>query len=225
MSRKRRGDALPRLVVGLIVIAAGVIFWLDHLGTIDARDYLELWPLAAIVMGLAHLPHRKWVGAVIWIAIGIYFGMPLIGLRHLQFWRIIGLWPLMISAGGAMLVVQALRGAKRETSLRAVAVMAGNVRKIGAQFKGGEAVAVMGGCELDFSAATIAGEAVLDVLAFWGGIIIRVPRSWDVVGHVTPILGGYEDKTETAPAGAPRLIVRGAVIGGGIDVRNPRENG
>src|SRR5262245_37052132 len=102
--------------------------------------------------------------------------------------------------------------------------MAGNVRKVGAQFKGGEVVAVMGGCDVDLSAASIAGEAVLDVLAFWGGIGIRVPRGWEVVDRVTPILGGFDDRSDDAPAGAPRLVLRGAVIGGGIDVRHPKES-
>src|SRR5262249_32954025 len=80
------------------------------------------------------------------------------------------------------------------------------------------------GCELDFSSATIDGEAALDVLAFWGGIGIKVPRGWQVVWRVTALLGGYEDKTTAAPAGAPRLIIRGTAIMGGIDVRPPAES-
>jgi len=35
--RKRRSE---RLVFGLLVLGAGVIFWLDQMGTINARDYL-----------------------------------------------------------------------------------------------------------------------------------------------------------------------------------------
>src|SRR5213075_1970970 len=111
-----------------------------------------------------------------------------------------------------------------EHSFSATAVMAGNVRKVGGQFKGGEAVAVMGGCDLDFTAAAINGEAVLDVLAFWGGIGVHVPRGWKVIRRVTALLGGYEDKTTAAPEGAPRLIIRGSAIMGGIDVRHPKEN-
>ena len=63
------------------------------------------------------------------------------------------------------------------------------------------------------------------MLAFWGGIGVTVPRQWSVVNRVTPILGGYEDRTSSAPDGAPRLIIRGSAIMGGIEVRNPKENG
>lgn len=226
MARDLKNDPpLPRLVFGLAVLAAGVIFWLDRIGYIrDARDYLQWWPLALIVLALTNLPYRRWFSAAFWTVVGTYFLLPLLGLPRFHIWRIIGLWPLIISAGGAALIVQALRSAHRPSSFRAVAVMGGNVRKVGAQFKGGEALAVMGGCDLDFSTSTIAGEAIIDVLAFWGAIAIKVPRGWRVVDEVTPILGGYDNKTDGAPDGAPRLIVRGAVIGAGIEVSHPKES-
>jgi len=55
----------------------------------------------------------------------------------------------------------------------------------------------------------------------WGGIEIRVPENWTVSGRVTPILGGYEDKTRP-PQGATthRLVVRGFAIMSGIEIKN-----
>jgi hypothetical protein len=223
MSRDlRRDPPLPRLVFGLAVLAAGVVFWLDHIGRIDASDYYEWWPLALVALGLAQLPYRKWIAAAWWLLVGTYFLLPLLGIPRYHLGQILGLWPLLISAGGVTLIVHALRPGER--SFSAVAVMAGNVRRVGGQFKGGEAVGVMGGCDLDFTAATINGEAILDVLAFWGGIGVRVPRGWNVVNRVTPILGGFDDRTAHGPDGAPRLIIRGSAIMGGVDVRNPKEN-
>ena len=219
--RKRRSE---RLVFGLLVLGAGVIFWLDQMGTINARDYLAWWPLGALAMGVGHLFDRRWIGAAIWFLIGTYFLLPVLGLAQVQFWRIIGIWPLMISIGGMTLVLQALRRSAYERSFRTVAVMAGNNPRIGSQdFKGGEAVAVMGGCEIDLTSARIIEEAVIDVLSFWGGIEIRVPRGWKVIGHVAQILGGYEDKTSSAPDNAPRLIIRGSAIMGGVEVLHPTE--
>jgi len=220
----RRNRRSERVVFGLLVLAAGLIFWLDQMEKIRARDYLVWWPLAAIAMGAAHLFDRRWIGAAIWLIIGTYFLLPVLGIGHVEFWRVIGLWPLLISIGGITLVMQALRRGASD-SFHVIAVMAGNSPSVGSQrFKRGEAVAVMGGCEIDLTKARIVDEAVIDVLAFWGGIEIRVPRGWQVVGRVAQILGGYEDKTSSAPEGAPRLIVRGSAIMGGVEVRHSTES-
>jgi hypothetical protein len=123
---------------------------------------------------------------------------------------------------GVALIVQAMRpgGARPTQTFHAIAVMAGNVRRMGSQeLSGGDAIAVMGGVEIDLGAAQLTGEAIIDVLSFWGGIEIRVPRGWNVVGRVTAILGGYEDKTAGAPDGSPRLVIRGAAIMGGVEVK------
>jgi hypothetical protein len=220
-----RNTPWQRLVIGLVILSVGILFWLDRSGSIDAMDYVRWWPFALVAMGVAHLLERRWFGAASWFAGAAYFLLPLLGLGHLHLWRIIGVWPLLISAGGVTLIIHAFRG-NPNPAFRAVAVMAGNNRTIGSQqFTAGEAVAVMGGCEIDLTAAQIAAkEAVIDVLAFWGGIEIRVPRGWKVVGKVAAILGGYEDRTVAPPEGAPRLIVRGSAIMGGIEVRNPRES-
>jgi hypothetical protein len=49
---------------------------------------------------------------------------------------------------------------------------------------------------------------------------IVVPSGWRVEGKVAAILGGYEDATTPAPDTAPRVIVRGSAIMGGVEVRN-----
>ena len=222
MRGNRKGRRSERVVLGLLVLGAGVIFWLDQIGRINARDYLMWWPLGAIAMGVGHLFDRRWIGAAMWFLIGMYFLLPVFGYGHVQFWRIIGVWPLLISVAGVTLIMQALERTPAD-SFHVIAVMAGNNPHVGSQsFRRGEAVAVMGGCEIDLSAAKIVDEAVIDVLAFWGGIEIRVPRGWHVVAHVAPILGGYEDKTDTAPENAPRLVIRGSAIMGGIEVRHPK---
>lgn len=219
--RLRNDPPLPRLVFGLTIAAAGALFWLDRIGRLDAGDWLQWWPLAALAMSAAHLVHRRWAGAVVWGLIGCYFLLPLVGLPRLHFWRILGLWPLLVSAGGVMLILHALRGSER--SFAAHAVMAGNVQKVGGRFRGGEAVAVMGGCVVDLTNATIAGEAVFDVISFWGGVELIVPRGWKVINNVLGLLGGLSMKVDPAPDDAPRLIVRGGGIMGGVDVHHPKE--
>lgn len=222
----RSGNDSPwgRFAFGAILLTVGTVFWLDRIGRLEARQWIPWWPLALIVMGLAHVPQRRWGAAAVWISIGVIFLMPVLGLAHFGPWRILGLWPLLISAGGVTLILQALRpSVPAANRFHAIAVMGGNVRAIGSQeFYGGEAVAVMGGVDIDLTAARLhQGEAVIDVLAFWGGVGIRVPAGWKVVNRIAEILGGYDDKT-VAPTdpNAPRLVIRGSVIMGGIEVKN-----
>jgi hypothetical protein len=227
----RKDNVWPRLVTGMAVLGAGVIFWLDHLGRVDAGDFLRWWPLLVIASGLAHLPEGRWVSATILTVIGIAFLPDLPFLPRLHISQLLGLWPLLISAGGVTLIAQALRPKakdvlRRGRAFRSIAVMGGSGRTFSSpDFIGGDAVAVMGGCEIDLSQSTIVSEAVIDVLVFWGGVEIKVPRGWEVESHVLALLGAVDNRTIGAPApNAPRLIVRGSAIMGGVELRHPKED-
>ena len=227
-SRKRGDNPWARLVWGAAILAAGVIGWLDHTGSLHASDFLPWWPLVLIALGVSHLPRRQWVTALVLVAIGILFLPALPFLPHFRLATILGVWPLLISVGGVSLIRQALspaaKGASRADSFHTVAVMGGVGRAVASSdFAGGDAVAVMGGCEINLADAKITKEATIDILAFWGGIDIRVPRGWQIENHVKAILGGVVDKTDdNVPAGAPRLIIRGAAIMGGVEVKHPK---
>ena len=229
-ARKRNNDnPWVRLVGGLAILAFGVIAWLDHLGRIDGNDFLRWWSLILIALGVAHLLNKQWIGAAIWFVFGLAFMPPLPFLPEFHFGDVLGIWPLLISAGGITLIMQALRPKAKDIanggSFRAFAWMGGSGRTINAQnFVGGDAVVVMGACEVNLANAKIVSEAVIDVLAFWGGIEIRVPADWIIEEHVTPLLGGFSNRTTNPTSGdGPRLIIRGASIMGGVEVRNPKE--
>ncbi len=228
-SRAASNDSWIRLVIGLSILAVGIVAWLDRLGRIDGNDFLAWWALILIALGLAHLPQRRWVGAGIYLILGLIFLPPLPFLPHFRLAELLGLWPLLISAGGVALVRQALQPAAKDMpgsgAFHAFAWMGGNVRTIAAEdFLGGDAVVVMGGCEIDLTNARITREAVIDLLTFWGGIEIRVPRNWIIENHVNPLLGGVAVHTKNPKDGdGPRLIVRGSAIMGGIEIRNGKE--
>jgi hypothetical protein len=113
--------------------------------------------------------------------------------------------------------------ASSNSILSAMAILGGVDRKNNCQeFRGGDVTAVMGGCHIDLRGAsiTIPHEPVLEVFAMWGGIEIWVPPDWTVISKVAPILGGYEDQTQAPRDESKRLVVRGSVVMGGIEVRN-----
>jgi len=103
-----------------------------------------------------------------------------------------------------------------------VAIMSGVKRtNLSKDFRGGEATAVMGGIELDLRDAVMdRREAVLDVSTVMGGMKIRVPETWKVVSRVNTVLGGYKDKTRHPANDDHRLVLKGTVLMGGLQVSN-----
>ena len=67
--------------------------------------------------------------------------------------------------------------------------------------------------------ANLTGTAYLDVVAFWGGIEIKVPPTWTVDARVVALMGAFENKLDSpvtpAPDG-PRLVLRGHAIMGAV---------
>jgi hypothetical protein len=226
--RNRNDDPLWRLVSGIAILATGLIVWLDHLGRLNANDFLPYWSVIMIAYGVTRLVQRRWTAGGILIVFGLAFLPHIPLLPHIHFSQILGFSPLLISVAGVNLVIQALHPTAKDMSrfgsFRAIAVMGGSGRTIASeQFLGGDVVAVMGGCDIDLGAARINGEAVIDLLAFWGGADIKVPRGWQVETNVTVLLGALVNKTEPAIApNAPRLRIRGSVIMGGVEIKNSR---
>jgi predicted membrane protein len=162
---------------------------------------------------------------VLFVVAGTWLLLESLAIVHVSFWQ---LWPLLLVLFGTSMVLRGLRGrgaaiaSDGNSTVSALAILSGVSRGNNSHsFKGGDLTSVMGGCEIDLRQATIEGEAVLDVFAMWGGIEIRVPEDWTVVSRVTPVLGGFEDKTRPSQTAIPRrLIVRGMVVMGGVEVKN-----
>jgi predicted membrane protein len=233
----RRADRgmTSQVLMGVLVIALGLLFLLDNLDIIEVRDALAFWPLIFIFAGVAKLldtttPNGYLIGLG-GIAVGVTMILHRLGIIYFS-WR--AAWPLVLIAVGLMVVYRAMTGQRITTHgmvddkpgsesqmVDVTAVLGGFERRVQTQdFRGGEVTAVMGGCALDMRSASIVGEAVIHVFAFWGGVTLKVPPDWTVVLQGTPIMGGFEEKTIVPPDGSKRLVVRGYAIMGGVEVRN-----
>lgn len=220
----------PQLILGLLFVTVGALFTMETLGYGEANRYLRYWPAGFIALGLAKIwqsrdGHGGAFGGVVLGAIGVWLLLDELNLVGANVWRF---WPLLVVALGASMVWRSLTVGRPSapgdgnSRISAVAVLGGVSRgNNSTAFRGGDLAAVMGGCEVDLRHAKIDGEAVVDVFAMWGGIEIRVPEDWTIIGRVTPLLGGFDDKTRPpATASTQRLIVRGFVIMGGVEVKN-----
>jgi predicted membrane protein len=222
--------SVPQLILGLVIVTVGVLLTLDTLGIVDANVTLRFWPAAIIALGLAKL-WQGWryqsglIGGTILTGIGLWLLFDELDLIAASVWQ---LWPVVLVVLGGIIVWRSLNApppAPKDdnSTISAVAVLSGVARgNNSTAFRGGDLTAIMGGCEIDLRKAQIHGEAVIDVFAMWGGIEIRVPEEWTVIGQVTPFMGGFDDKTRPSPQGtsAHRLVVRGFIMMAGVEVKN-----
>ncbi|WP_432383423.1 LiaI-LiaF-like domain-containing protein [Duganella sp. P38] len=236
-TRRRERNPATQMIIGLFVIGLGMLFLLDNLGWLDLDLRIHVVPTVLIAVGILKVMQTRTqsgtvVGGALILA-GAVIMLKSLGFLYID-WRV--LWPLFIIAAGVAVVVKSTINRKTleqgsasldkdvsDSTVNITAIMGGYKNRILSQdFRGGEITAIMGGSDLDLRQASINGEAVLNLFAFCGGITVKVPIDWTVVMEGTPIMGGFEEKTVPPAAGGvhKRLILRGYVIMGGVEVRN-----
>jgi hypothetical protein len=211
-----------RALLGLVLIGIGLLLTLDSAGILRSGGIGRWWPLLPIGIGIVKVRQPRADGqraaGVAFLLLGGFFLL-------MNVLAIGAAWPLLMVAFGVFLLWRGLERPQPEAVppvpspyITEMALM-GYLKRIPAarNFQGGSVTAVMAGVELDLRQAALAdGTAVIDVVAFWGGIEIKVPRGWTVDGRVVPLMGGFENKAEPAPPGSPRIVVRGHAIMGAV---------
>ena len=236
--RSQRPRLTAQVMLGFLIIVVGVLFTLDNLEIIDARDYIQYWPAGLVAVGLVKLRHavrtgQGWVGGLAFTVVGLWMLIAKIVYFTINAST---LMPMILVFLGGYMVWRGFGGTRRtaaasdgQSQFSAFAVMGGISRRSNSQnFQGADLTAIMGGCEIDLRQASIAPgtEAVIDVFAIWGGIELKVPEDWTVVPRVLPLMGGVEDKSrapvtlQDKPVAEKRLVVRGVVLMGGIGIKN-----
>jgi hypothetical protein len=222
-----------QVILGVLVIAMGMLFLLDNLAIWDFHRAIQFWPMVFIVVGVVKLFDTSssdgYLLGAVFILVGVLMMLNRLGYIYFS-WRTV--WPLLLIALGGSVLYKAVTGrrligsplkevAGSDDVVDVTAILGGFERRITSpDFKGGEVTAIMGGCSLDMRGSQIATEAVLNVFVIFGGITIKCPPDWTVVLHGTPIMGGFDEKTAPPPDNSKRLIVRGYAIMGGVEVRN-----
>ena len=202
------------LALGICLILLGTVLILDRLGLMPASQLLRFWPIGLVLFGIAMVIQSFQRVDGISAAPREHDG-----LGHALIWVIVSvvLWN-GFSHGTA------LRTDSSETP-NVVAVMSRHQRVTNAAvFRSAEMTAIMGRADLDLRKTTVAPgeEAVIEVFTLMGGSTIRVPEGWHVDLRATPVMGGIRDRRASKgdTAGTPRIVVRGFVMWGGIDIRS-----
>jgi predicted membrane protein len=235
MNTRRQHHPAAQIVVGLAVIAIGVLFLFDNLGWLDIDLTVQFWPVILIAAGVLKIlqgrePRGKVTGAVL-VVVGAVLLLKGLGIFHIT-WNMLA--PLLMIAGGLAVVARSASRKSRQDAfgvgfkpdgdnvIQVAAILGSYRRRITSQqFAGGEITAVMAGCDLDLREASMPpGEAVLHVFTLMGGVNIQVPVDWTVQLEGIPVLGGFDETTLRPKDGTKRLIVRGHTIMGGLEIRN-----
>ncbi len=222
------------IITGLSIVLIGLALLLAQLGFFHLESIWKFWPVLLIVIGCSKLLEATAPSQRVWGVMLAFIGALMLAhyFGHFRY-GIDQLWPLFVIGGGLSLVFQTYWPGDKGTfgsvandgNLNTVNVFGGTDRKVRDQnFRGGRAFACFGGFQLDLTQSEMEGDqAVIDATAVFGGGEIRVPVTWNVVVEGTGIFGGYEDSTQHLTIeGKPKktLIVRGAAVFGGVEVKN-----
>ena len=224
---------LGRLLLGLAVVALGVVFLLDSAGVLDADRAIDRWwpslVIAAGVLTLAERPSSVVRGTIL-TAAGALLLLFTTDVLHGNAWSY--LWPSALILTGLVIVVRwngrmIPAGSSTEDVVRSTAIFGGpKLVSTARHFQGAWLTAIFGGITLDLRNATPApGGASVNATAAFGGIELLVPRGWRISVRSTPIFGGLEDKTDhaVAPADdAPVLHVDAVCVFGGVEVKHQK---
>lgn len=219
-----------RLLVGLVLVALGIVLLLDRLGVASAGQLIgALWPLVIVAAGVLQMAvsRRAHLGAAITIVVGLVLLAATLNLLSASVWQFF--WPVVLIAVGLLflagMVTRGIRGQQqqRDDVAHAFSVFGGQkVVSESQQFRGASLTSFFGGVTLDLRQANLAPEgADVDVMTAFGGAGIVVPEGWRVSLSGIPIFGGFDDKTSgPSPQGSPELRVRGTALFGGVEVKN-----
>ncbi|MBI1752410.1 MAG: hypothetical protein HY014_06860 [Acidobacteria bacterium] len=223
----------PKLVLGIAIIALGLVLTLDNLNLVEAHTVLKLWPLVLVVMGFAKIRQEGRDGGMGgWLLVlgGTFLLLVTFARGHLAD----ALGPMLVVGLGILIVVKALKQNRRvppelaqsEDFLRGTAIFGAFKRRmLSHAFKGGELTAIFGGYEVDLRQAVLeSGQARIDVFVLFGGGEIRVPEGWEIANRATAMFGALNDATHhgppSHPADRPRLVITGLILFGGTEVKS-----
>jgi hypothetical protein len=230
----KNANPQQRLLLGVFIIVIGALALLDNLRLFNTRDILQFWPTIFILVGALKLSQANsrsgyLIGGGL-ITAGVVITLNRLGIIN---FRMRDWWPLFL-IGAGLVVIFKDKSSKianmlkpsstpitSDSSVDIVALMSGNQGNVASSdFRGGSITAIMGGVELDLRNASIQTEAVLNLTAFWGGIVLKIPSDWTVINNGMAFLGGIEDSSVPGMNAGKRLVITGMAVMGGVEIKN-----
>jgi hypothetical protein len=212
----------PNLAYGVCLVLIGSTLVLDRLELIEASRILRYWPVGLILIGLALVIHSFQPVDAEHTA----RGSDAFNAGHLVVLLFVGLIASQtLSRGGVFWRGDVATRTESSETASVFALWGRHQQVVNAPvFRGGDLTSVMGRSELDLRSTTIGQgeETAIDVFTLMGGATVRVPDGWIVDLRAVSILGGVRDRRSGARnlEGSPRIVIRGFIMLGGLDIRS-----
>jgi predicted membrane protein len=235
MSRHRYRSGTHGIVFGAIVVAIGCLLLLDNLGIVRFHDVWQYWPVLLVAYGVSRIVDARTPSGYVWGGVIALIGaFLLLDTLDIIVFNFAVVWPLILIAFGISVLVRALErnqilpgaGLSASPVVGSTAIFSESKSGSDTQdFHGGEATAVFGAARFDLrNASMTVDEARIEVNVVFGEVEVRVPETWSVINRAGVVFAGVNDKTihpkPDPNVKTPRLVITGAVIFGGITLRN-----
>ena len=220
---------LSGIILGVLLMAAGIIFALDALNIAHINISLDgWWTLFIIVPSLCGLvTSRDKTGNLIVLLIGIYL---LLSARNIIEYKVFGklFVPVIIVLIGLKVLVKSLKGADSEpmpiNDENAECMAAFEVKNAdctGESIRAAKVGAVFGSTKCNLSGTEFNGKSHIDVFCLFGGAEIIVPENVDVKINAFCLFGGISDKRAVKDnvEKTAELTVNGCCLFGGADIK------
>jgi len=226
-----------KIIIGLALIAAGVLWLLNILGVLcfsfSTRGWWALFVIVPCLFGLVN--DKDKVGPCIGIGVGVLL---LLAARDVITWQMmwqIALALIIIGFGVKLLLLKSFchhdGGVCEQATIsrdgKDIRVIESSFGKqtlcfAGETFEGAEAKSSFGALTLDLRGATIVDGAFIDLNVGFSGVSIIVPEGLPLKITVSSGFGGVADKRRIKgdTAVSPTLIITGKVGFGGVEIRD-----
>ena len=220
-----------KVVLGIVLIAAGLLFGVNALGLAQVNIFFDGWWTLLIIIPCAVglFTDSDKTGNIIGVVIGIL--LFLCARDILSFGLLMKLlFPAIIIVAGLKLIMSGVLSNKAGEIITAVkksgsapksgfAIFGGqDVSFDGEVFESAELTAIFGGIECDLRKAVIEQDCAINLCAVFGGIDILVPDNLNVRVSATSIFGGSSNK-KAPQKDAPTLYINGLCMFGGVEVK------
>lgn len=221
----------------ILLVTAGSVFLLRNFGLLNFKFPVNIfsWRLIPLIIGINAFLKGKNVEGLIGVGIAVIFFIPDF-LSKEDYQNFVKLWPLLLVAIGGLILYKHYNpkydmpktSKKPDGSdfeyLNESNIMAGTNKKVFSKsFEGGRVNCVMGGAQIDLTEADLAEKSALNVFILMGGLELRIPKEWNVIIDVLPIMGGVEDQITKFPEAVvnkeKKFFLTGNVVMGGVEIK------